>query len=239
MKMVEGLQIPHSYVLIKMLRSNDEVFIGNFKAYLNTSFEQEKNQSVYGEVVKVPDELFFLGSSDISRYSNIAMPWKCDMELQVGDKVVIDYLEAQTAMGAGHNNFTNPRYLVDYSITDKEWYCFIPYQHVLVAEREGELIPLNGNILGTPKIIDTPTGPDYHDRIVTLEHVGKPVYEYSKMGEYAKCEESRGLKPRMEVILERYNNRWLEFSLHNHFGKFYVFKSPDVEVVLEGEEVQL
>lgn len=230
MEMIKNLTIPHTYVLVKMMRSNDEIFIGDFKAWLNTNFEQEKHQSVFGEVVKVPENLFFLGSADQARYNPKCMPWECEMELQVGDKVVIDYIEAQTAMGEGHNNKANPRFLVDYSRQDKEWYCFIPYQHCLVAVRDEEIIPLNGNILAEPELENG----KYSERICELKHVGKKVVRYAKTGEYAKSEETRKeLRKGMRVFLERYNNRWLEFSLHQNLGKYYVFKSCDIEAVLE------
>jgi len=119
----------NNFVLIKPLPA-DEIRLSNGKKlYLDTRFEEYKNAPTSGTVVEVPSELKF-------RKSGVSMPWLTDMELQVGDTVIFNYLAVRLSGSAG--------LILEGGITP------VPYDMIYAAIREGEVICVNGGVIVEP-----------------------------------------------------------------------------------------
>ena len=78
-------------------------------------------------VYKLPTKLYF----DPDDHNN-SMPWDCDMDLQVGDIVWTNIIEALNAVGME---------------CEGKIYKLLPYQDLYCAKRDNEVIMLNGYVL--------------------------------------------------------------------------------------------
>jgi len=123
------MKLINNLVLIRHL-PNDEIRLVNGSVlYVDTRFEEYLHAPVVGIVEAVPEKL-----------SYPPMPWITDMELQVGDKVIFNYLSVRTAEQLGYK-------------LNRTTY-FIPYRDCYVVFRENKIVCLNGNILVEPIIED-------------------------------------------------------------------------------------
>ena len=161
----------NNMVLIKPTLGQKEVKIGNMSFQLDTSYEEEIHAPVTGTVVAVPFSIF------MARKGFPGMWWDVDMEIEVGDYAIYDYLQATTAL--------DPAY-AQAMTCDGDLYLLIPYEGIFVVRRKipgnfewenettvwkdntkgkilrDEIIPVNGYCLIEP-IIDTPTNPFLKD----------------------------------------------------------------------------
>ena len=102
----------------------------------DTSFRPALHADRIGEVVKVPDGLWYhsLGYKNYS-YGGESMPWDCEQELRPGDTVVHTFMDRDD--------------IVNIEVEDEpgELYRMMPYDDIYVARRGDEVIPLNGYCL--------------------------------------------------------------------------------------------
>jgi hypothetical protein len=122
----------NNFVLLKAKVDNSKIKLeGGQILYLDTSFAKEKHSDVVCEVVAVPDRLVYGFTTDINprtgKYiqKQESMDWKTDMELRVGDEVIIHYLAYVNAFGDDKRAFT----------LDGDEYFFCPYQYIYLAKR--------------------------------------------------------------------------------------------------------
>lgn len=102
---------------------------------LDMTFEEEKHAARVGEVIAVPEKLYYTEQGPDS------LPWDTDMEIQVGDEVTYHFLSATTA---------TDRHWERYVEFDGEIYIFVNYDRIFTAKRNGEIICLNGFVLVEP-----------------------------------------------------------------------------------------
>jgi co-chaperonin GroES (HSP10) len=129
------------------------------KLYLDIQFEEYLNARTAGEVVAVPEKLVY--NTDPESFNSL--DWLTDMELQVGDVIIYNYLAVKNAMHMKH-------------FVDANTVC-IPYDKIYVAIRNGEVIPINGNILVQPEdewYETTMIVPD--NAIDKSKQIGKVIY---------------------------------------------------------------
>lgn len=121
----------NNLVAIKPLPA-DEIRLTNGKVlYLDTRFEEYLNAKTAGIVVGLPEKLKF--SADLE---NVSMPWITDVELQIGDRVVFNYLAEKNAKGLGY-------------VMEDGVIC-IPYEQIYVAMRDNDIVCINGCIIVEP-----------------------------------------------------------------------------------------
>lgn len=137
------------------------------KLYLDVRFEEYLNAKTAGEVVAVPEKLFYSTRPD----SVTSMDWLTDMELQVGDVIIYNYLAVKNALHMKH-------------FIDQDVVC-IPYDKIYVAIRNGEIICINGNILVEPEDEYIQSTLHIPDNAITKSkqlgrviHAGKPNRQY-------------------------------------------------------------
>lgn len=136
------------------------------KLYLDVRFEEYLNARTAGEVVAVPEKLVY--NTDPDRYS---LEWDTDMELQVGDVIIYNYLAVKNSM--------HMKQFIDHEVV-----C-IPYDKIYVAIRGEEIICINGNILVEPEdeFVDTflhvPENAKIKSKqIGRVAYAGKPNRQY-------------------------------------------------------------
>lgn len=137
------------------------------KLYLDVRFEEYLNARTAGEVVAVPEKLNY----NINPESTASLEWDTDMELQVGDVIIYNYLAIKTAL--------HMKQFIDQDII-----C-IPYDKIYVAIRNEEVICINGTILVEPEEEIVNTFLDVPDNAITkskqigrVVHAGKPNRQY-------------------------------------------------------------
>ncbi len=111
----------NNMVLIKPTLGQKEVMIGDIKFQLDTSYEEEIHAPVTGTVVAVPYSIF------MARKGFPGMWWDVDMEIEVGDYAIYDYLQATTAL--------DPAY-AQAMTCEGELYLLIPYEGIFVVRRQ-------------------------------------------------------------------------------------------------------
>lgn len=109
-------------VLIRPLRSNDQILIDGDKAlYIDTSFEKMFHAPVVGVVAAVPSQLYFKKG----KMPHNSLDWETEMELEVGDIVNYHFLDIRTAIEQD-----------DYVLCDGKIYYPIRYDRIFCAKRK-------------------------------------------------------------------------------------------------------
>lgn len=167
----KNLRLNTNHVLVKTARTNegkstDSGLLVGFNPHVNYAEGEGSHVAdlavVTGEVVKICDNLYY-NADDL----NDSMLWKTDIEVDVGDEVLFDYLESLncTMIEVG-----------------EDVYRIFPYQALWVARRNDELIPLNGYCLVAPlkreKLSDLDISDEYDLTRGVVRYLGKPNAAY-------------------------------------------------------------
>jgi len=206
------------YVLVRLDAENDRIKTKNgIELYLDTSYEPEKHVTVTGIVCGVPSRL-----SD-----NI--PWKTDIEVQIGDRVIVYYLSVMNAFSKN-----DPKYF----IKNGKRYVFINYRSIFVVIRQEKIIPINGYCLIKPmedpfwiqtvdkllklKIVPVRFDLKSNTKVVfgQVKYLSKPIKEY--IG--GQTDEGIDIKEGDNVIMKRVTDVPLQYELHSNIdggAKYY------------------
>lgn len=164
------IKFPSNVVLVRMPEQQDIVSSSGLILNFNPDIQYAEGSGshradcaqTWGWVVKTPPRLFFnVFSPDLS------MPWDTEMEILPGDKVWFNHIASLNSLNIE---------------TEKGIYKFVPYDDLIVAIRDNEVIPLNGNILleevkkEKASFLDFREDIDYHRGIV--RYAGKPNKAY-------------------------------------------------------------
>lgn len=122
--------------MIKLDKENDSIKLKNgFELYIDITFDPEKHATVTGTVYGLPSHLYYSGKP------NIGMPWETQMELKMGDKVIVYYLSIVNAFKKESRK---------YILEGEDRYVFIPYSSIFAVYGEGFVKPINGYCLIEP-----------------------------------------------------------------------------------------
>ncbi len=123
-------------VLIKLDPEYDSIKLTNgMELYIDTSFEKEKHTTVTGEIYGLPKKLEYYG------IPNKGMPWLTDMELKMGDKVIIHYLSVIIATSPENRRIV---------FEGNDRYIWVPYDRLFITYSEKFIKPINGYCLIEP-----------------------------------------------------------------------------------------
>lgn len=176
-----GVRIRHDYVLVDPLPSENDSHAFKFDA----DYDKYKVASRRAIVLSVPDKLRYRGregaelrkqhlrgyrhKQKLRAANTYTLEWETEMELMEGDIVYMDYLAMPNAVDDG---------LV---IGDKP---LVKYDDIICVVRNGQIIPVNGNLLVEP--IENQTGAFEVVRSQDMPvkgrvlFAGKPVTHYLK-----------------------------------------------------------
>jgi hypothetical protein len=205
----------NNFVLIKLDPENTSIKLRNgFDLYIDNNFEPEKNAVVTGTVFGLPSHLKYSGKP------NLDMPWLCDMELQMGDKVILYYLSVLNALDK-----RNKRYILE----GDDKYIFVSYDNVYAIIRGEQVIPVNGFCLIEP--IEDPAITHERERMeklgMELVIMGRKISNqvtYGKIKYLAKTNRAyvedfhsdRGVDVAVGdvVVIKKTNDIPLQYSVH-------------------------
>lgn len=214
----------NNYILVKLDPDNTSIKLkSGFELYIDTSFNPERHQVVTGTVWGVPSKLEYTGKP------NQGMPWKTDIEVRCGDKVIIYYLSIINALKP-----ENKRYFFE----GEDKYVFVPYNGIFVVYGEGFINPLNGYCLIEPcadpflektkerlkklnlEWIKLDTKSNTNVSFGVVRYMGKPNREYVDEG---ASDDGVDVKIGDTVVLRKVSDIPLQFNLHAKIdeGKLY------------------
>ena len=202
-------------LLIKLDPENDRIkFKSGAELFLDTTFEPEKHVTVTGTVEVMPMDLFYTGKP------NVGMPWKTDVETQVGDTVIMYYMAVM--------NCLRPE-IGKYIIRGEDRYVFISYQNIYAIVRNGEIIPINGYCLVEPledfgyeenvarmkkagiELVRLKAKSSKKATFGTVRYCGKPNKEYV---DSIYSDKGVDVKPGDVVVMRRITDVPLEYEYH-------------------------
>ena len=201
--------------------------------YIDTKFEKQWNAQPWCEVVKVPEKLFV---SYKPRSRERSLRWDTDIEIEVGDEILVDYTVVTNALN--HADYDRGgAYLVD-----DELYIIFRYDMIKVKMDGNIPIPINGYVLATAvdieydgSLIIPSTVNQKSERVFEVTHIGSKLKGYpSEPSAYDTDDVQVGsrvlIRGRLAYQLERQVHRKLD-------KEYYAFQRRHVSgVYYESQE---
>lgn len=205
-----------NYVLIKLDPENSFIKLkSGFHLYIDTSYEAEKNITVTGQIWGLPSRLTYTG------VANKGMPWKTELEVSLGDRVIVYYLAVVNALKE-----TEKRYFFE----GNDIYIAITYNNIFAVYGEGFVRPVNGYCLIEPT--DNPWWIDTKRRMEKIgltavravneksnthvvfgkvKYTGTPNQEYVDRG---VTDHGVDVSPGDQVVMRKISDIPLQYDLH-------------------------
>ena len=221
---IDVVKAGYGTILVKPLKENNYVKVGDSKVYIDTTFQKEKHAVTCGEVVSVcdvlPEEL------------------RTDIEVKVGDIVYFHYL---CTLNAVRDN----KYLVCKGTP----YYSVPYESLYVAKRESQVILgkntqivcLNGFVLVKPqmKYASNKIGKVLlPDSMMKEEKISRG--EVAFIGTPLKGDKAL-VKRGDSIIFRKSSSVPLQYGLHASFdgdSKYYRMKNESILAVDDNKKPQ-
>lgn len=200
-------------VLIKLDPENDKIKMkSGFELYI---VQEDKDITVTGTVCALPSHLSYTGKP------NIGMPWLTNIEVKIGDEVIIYYLSILNALRTE---------MQKYFIRNDERYVFVPYSSIFAKVEDNKPIPVNGYCLIEP--VDDPVNVRIDERLKAIGLVsavprrkktnnqvvwGKVAYTSKPNKEYAGGAGSdRGVDIEIGdiVVMKKISDVLMQYELH-------------------------
>jgi len=205
----------NNQVLIKLDPENDRIKLkGGGERYVDTNYEPEKHATVTGIVWGLPSRLRYTG------IPNRGMPWLTDMEVNLGDRVVIYYLSIVNALNPQNNRCM---------IEGEDRYVLVPYDKIYSVFGEGFVRPVNGYVLVEPvtdpfieelrarmnaiglEAVIFQKKSNTHVTFAKVKYMGAPIREYVDEN---SSDEGVDIAIGETVVLRKTYDVPLEYSLH-------------------------
>lgn len=214
----------NNYVLIKLDPENNFIKLkSGFQLYIDTTYEVEKNITVTGQIWGLPSQLIYTGEP------NRGMPWKTNIEVSLGDHVIVYYLSVVNALKE-----TEKRYFFE----GNDRYIVITYNNIFASYGEEFVRPINGYVLIEPcddpgltktkqrmalvglKLVMFETKSNTNVSFGIVRYVGKPNREYIDEG---NSDDGVDVQVGDKVVLRRISDIPLQYPLHSKIdgGKLF------------------
>ncbi|MEE9337986.1 MAG: co-chaperone GroES family protein [Methylococcaceae bacterium] len=239
----------NNYLLVRPHLKTDEINFNTGKLKIDTSFEKEKHAPTKGEVVSVPDSLFYRQKEKSSvgkptpNYTMLSpdpyphsTTFDVDMEALPGDVVYFHYLTKNTCEQQG-------RLLLG---PDNQTYYLIPYDQCFVLKRKNNIIPINGYILAEKLaikkekigLLDIPESLKIttSSKFAKIKHIGGPVRGYR--GEHEICEMNINVNVGDIVIYDKNSDIPIQYEYHNDVddkNKYVRMQRRDISAIIPEE----
>lgn len=185
-----------NFLMIKLDPENTSIKLRNgIELYVDDTYEPERNITVTGTIYGLPSKLTYTGQA------NIGMPWLTDMEVRMGDQVIVYYLAVVNALKP-----ETRRYVLE----GEDRYVFILYQNIFCVVREGKIIPINGYCL-----IEPCANPMIEAQKKRMEKIG---LELVKLNETTKDQVNYGIvrymgAPNLEYVDEGQSDEGVDIAV--------------------------
>jgi len=183
------------------------------KLLLETKFNPQDHAPVIGTVVGLPSMLYF-NKKDPTE----SMEWETDMELEIGDKVYMEYLSVLRAMGTEFDK-ASAYPVPEWFKHDGKYHIIIHYSKIYFKIKDNEIVPINGYCIAKP--IKTPVKETFGLVLVGNEYkrsskwgeiiyVGKPCKDFVD----DRYKDKGEVNPGDIVLFGRWSNIRVEYELH-------------------------
>ena len=227
-------------VLVKVARGNETITLadGETEISLDTSFEKTKHAVIRGTVIQIPDKLVF----DMTVHPRSYFEWETDMQVQVGDEVIFNYLITRECL----DEHTEP-----IVICEGEAHFPVPYPALYVAKRRlvtardvvsihkdtgqelwnqdwTQIIPLNGYNIMEPIEVDRGEYFPEHIRHKAHDFAMRVAYPAKPNRNYKYGAPDIQVNPGQVFLTMRNRDIPLEYDLHASLDgkrKFYICQS--------------
>jgi hypothetical protein len=225
-----------NYILVKPNFNTDKVQLkGGGELEVDGSYDREKHSATTGEVISVPEKLFFSYDNGLA-----SVDFDVDMELMPGDTVYFHYLSVMNALR--DNRFFT---------VEGEHYLWIKYDSMYVAKRGKEVVPINGWMIMEPIIVDQAISSFLEipqsmkdkksEKYARVKHIGAPVRNYLKEKDISEVNVK--LEEGDVVMYDKHSDIPLQYQLHADFdglrNVFFRMQRKDVAGILKGTEDEI
>lgn len=201
-------------VLVRLDPENDKIETkSGFKFDIDTSYEPEKHVVRLGTVEAVPERLN-------SKNKDLGLMWETDMEIKVGDRVIMYFLAVQNCLSKEQKCYVRE------NGTTK---IYVKYNNIYAAIRDGKVFPVNGYVFVEPT--EDPSWEKYVERCKLLNmeavdmrepskshvtfgkvaYLGKPIKKYHASH---KTDDGYDLEVGDTVVMKRIRDIPVEYEYH-------------------------
>lgn len=203
-----------NHVCVKLDPANDMIETkSGLKLIVDTSFEPEKHVVRIGTVEAVPSTLVYC-------HKKASYPWETQMEIKVGDRVVMYFMAVQNCLAKEQKRYFHK---------GKDVWIFIKYHNIYAVLEENNIRPINGYVLVEP--VEDPAWlakverlktkgielPDLRKPSKTDVTYGKIAYMATPNRRYAddyKSDEYHNEKVGDTIIMKRIRDIPVEYEYH-------------------------
>jgi hypothetical protein len=213
------MEILFNQVVIKASRHDHELILtdGN-KLFLDNSYKKGHHMVRTGTVTHVPKHLHF------EYFDLLSMEYDTDMEVKVGDELIFHHLAIDFAKKDNYHLAPD--------------HYPIRYDSIFVAIRNGQVIPVNGNVIVEPMVeaispVFSQTKTSVHHGVV--KYLGTPVRGYFMTPDGTFTDKGIDINVGDHVVYSKADCVPLEFKLHQTLDKgviLYRMRRKDIIATL-------
>ena len=208
-------RIPKNYVLVEVdsLIHDKILFKDGSKLIVDTTYEPDKHNQVFGVVHTAPDDLYF-----DPKEMEFSVEYDIPMEIKKGDKIFYHYLQISTAIKQD----------LVLNIGGKT-HIFVRYDQCFCAMRGDQVIMLNGwmllepygleDVLTSEVIKIRPGNRRPHPLKGKIAHIGTPVNKY--LWSAHESDDHINVKSGDKVMFLPYSDIPLEYGIHQTLDQTY------------------
>lgn len=222
-------------ILIKLRSDYDKlVFKSGVELYIDTSFEPEQHAAIVGEVINIPNKI------QTNKMGDNGSLWETEVELEIGDEVVVSYQSVVNALKKTSNFIT----------WEGELYVIVRYWNIFVGRRGDEIIPVNGFTIMEPVDLEMEILKERLSKLnlvlpdklesIKFRQFGRVVYtgEPKKYVDENVTSLDRKLEKGDIVFMASYSDFNLEHSMHRKFfdnehPEYIVCESRDILAIIK------
>lgn len=225
-----SVRIIRDNVLVKLKPVNDKIiFTNGTELLIDHTFNPSHHQNVVGEIAKVPERF----SRPTPETKRSGIDWLPQLDLSVGDKVIVDYFQMLQNFGTHvHKIIDDPQDMfIEY---EDDFYVFVPYHEIFA--RIDPIVPLNGYIIYEG--INTEVKMLAHTKTYLEMSRGIVKYVGKKNLEYADDKiDVDGIAPGDEIVFKKGMFRKLENNLHATLDKnLYLVQRRWIHAVIKNRD---
>lgn len=167
--------IPYDFVLLRLKPMNTEISFFTSSFLIDYSFNPSFHQNLVGDVVMLPNKFSIPTKDTVKR----GIEWLPDIDLNVGDRVIVDYFQLLQHFGKIVHRYSNDSQEL-YIRDGNDFLVFVNY-HELFCKID-PIVPLNGWVI-YEGIYDDESYGEFKNKLLSekmgrVKYVGKSNLEY-------------------------------------------------------------
>ena len=169
------MSTPYDFVLLRLKPMNTEISFSTSSFLIDYSFNPSFHQNLVGDVVMLPNKFSIPTKDTVKR----GIEWLPDIDLNVGDRVIVDYFQLLQHFGKIVHRYSNDSQEL-YIRDGNDFLVFVNY-HELFCKID-PIVPLNGWVI-YEGIYDDESYGEFKNKLLSekmgrVKYVGKSNLEY-------------------------------------------------------------